>query len=204
MFKQKTTSNPNIKHPALTIPNILGYIRILLIPIFMIIYLNATEMWHYYLASGLVALSGITDFFDGFIARKFDQITELGKFIDPLADKLTQLGLIICFVIRYPLMWLMVGIYVVKEGFMAIFGLIMLKKKGRKLNGAEWCGKVCTFSLFVIMIILMMFPAMLEMWVTILILVCAGMMIMSFSFYLPVYIRLWKGNQTASGGKAAP
>ena len=195
MYKQKTQSNTDIKHPALTIPNILGYFRILLIPAFMYIYLTASQPQHYYLAAGLVAVSGITDFFDGFIARKFNQITELGKFIDPLADKLTQLALIICFVIRYPLMWLMVGIYVVKEGFMAVFGLIMLKKKGRKLNGAEWCGKVCTFSLFVIMIVLMMFPAMPQMWVTIFILVCAGMMIMSFCGYLPVYIRLWKGEE---------
>lgn len=64
--------------------------------------------------------------FDGKVARKFNMITELGKFIDPLADKLTQGALVICFAIRYPLMRAVLVLFIVKEGFMGIMGLLLL------------------------------------------------------------------------------
>ena len=93
-----------------SIPNILGYFRILLIPVFMTLYFKAEKPSDYFAAAVVVGISSLSDMFDGLIARKFNMITELGKFIDPLADKLTQGALIVCFVARYPLMWLLVGI----------------------------------------------------------------------------------------------
>ena len=71
---------------AFNIPNMLGYFRLLLIPVFAMLYLKEQ-----YLQAGLVAvLSGLSDVLDGWVARKFNQITELGKVLDPMADKLTQ------------------------------------------------------------------------------------------------------------------
>lgn len=183
-----------IKYPALSIPNILSYIRLLLIPIFVWIYLTAhaqENITYYYIAAAIVAVSGITDFLDGFIARKFDMITDLGKFIDPLADKLTQLALIACLIVRYPLMWLLVVIYVVKEGFMAGMGLVMLKVKKRKLDHAEWFGKVSTAVLFMAMIGLVAFPDMPEELATTLILICGGFMSLAFALYIPVFAKIW-------------
>ena len=72
-----------------TIPNLMGYFRILLIPIFMYIYLNAQSVTDTCRALFILILSGITDFFDGIAARKLHQVTQLGKALDPVADKLT-------------------------------------------------------------------------------------------------------------------
>ncbi|MFB0920957.1 MAG: CDP-alcohol phosphatidyltransferase family protein, partial [Oscillospiraceae bacterium] len=66
-----------------SIPNILGYFRILLIPFFMYTYLNAKTVSDYYAPAVIVGVSSITDMFDGLIARKFNMVTELGKLIDP-------------------------------------------------------------------------------------------------------------------------
>ena len=72
------------KEEIWSIPNCMGYFRILLIPFFCVIYLNADSVKDYYLAAGLVLVSTITDLFDGKVARKFNMVTELGKFVDPL------------------------------------------------------------------------------------------------------------------------
>ena len=74
-----------------SIPNLMGYFRILLIPLFSWMYCTADSTGDYYAAAVVVGISGLTDMFDGKIARRFNMITELGKFIDPLADKLIVL-----------------------------------------------------------------------------------------------------------------
>ena len=103
-----------------SIPNLMGYFRILLIPVFSWIYIHADGVSDYYMAAVLVGISGLTDMFDGKVARKFNMITELGKFIDPLADKLTQGALVLCFAVRYPLMRAVLALFILKEGFMGI------------------------------------------------------------------------------------
>ena len=105
-----------------SIPNLMGYFRILLIPVFSWIYIHADGVSDYYMAAVLVGISGLTDMFDGKVARKFNMITELGKFIDPLADKLTQGALVLCFAVRYPLMRAVLALFILKEGFMGIMG----------------------------------------------------------------------------------
>ena len=108
------------------------------------------------LATGIVLFSSLTDLFDGMIARKFNQVTELGKILDPVADKLTHAALAICLAIRYPLMWALVAFMAVKEGYMAVMGIRFLKK-GKMLDGAMWFGKVCTAILFIGLLILFFF-----------------------------------------------
>ena len=78
------------KKEICTIPNMLSIFRLVLIPVYIYIYLNATESYHYSIAAGILAISCLTDMIDGKIARKFNMISELGKVLDPLADKLTQ------------------------------------------------------------------------------------------------------------------
>lgn len=175
-----------------SIPNILGYIRIILIPVFMYLYFTSETTMDYYVVTIIVGLSSLTDFFDGQIARRFNQITELGKFIDPLADKLTLAALIICFLSRYPLMWIAFGIYVVKELFMAFAGLIVLNIKGRKLDGAKWYGKVCTALMYFVMFFLMLFPMMDIRIVNTLIMICIVAMVITLVLYVPVFVKMWK------------
>ena len=107
------------KEEFFSIPNCMGYFRILLIPFFCVIYLKADSMKDYYLAAGIVAISTITDFLDGKVARKFHMITEFGKFLDPLADKLTHGAIALCLAFRYEAMRYLVALMLVKEGFMA-------------------------------------------------------------------------------------
>ena len=175
-----------------SIPNILGYFRILLIPVFMTLYFKAEKPSDYFAAAVVVGISSLSDMFDGLIARKFNMITELGKFIDPLADKLTQGALIVCFVARYPLMWLLVGIYIVKEGFMAVMGLVMLSHNGRKLDGAKWFGKVSTALLYITMFIFLLIPTMDIKLVNGLICLSAFAMVFTLIAYIPVFIKMYK------------
>lgn len=175
-----------------SIPNILGYFRLLLIPVFMTIYFRAKGPSDYYIAAVVVGISSLTDMFDGLIARKFNMITELGKFIDPLADKLTQGALIVCFLNRYQWMWLLVAIYVVKEGFMAFMGLFMLRHNGRKLNGAKWFGKVSTAMLYVVLFLLLLIPSMKISVVNALIFISAAAMLLTLIGYIPVFVKMYK------------
>ena len=72
---------------CLTVPNLLSLIRILLIPVFALLFYQGQVLW----AVFVLFLSGLSDFFDGKIARRFNQISALGKILDPVADKLTQI-----------------------------------------------------------------------------------------------------------------
>lgn len=147
----------NWKKEILTIPNLLSLFRLCLIPVYITIYLNATTPGHYFLSAGILAVSCLTDMIDGKIARKFNMISNLGKILDPIADKATQFALMLCLTIRYtPLRWLTL-LFVVKEGFQLIAGCILLHK-GQILKGALITGKICTTILFVSLIILVLMP----------------------------------------------
>ena len=151
--------NIDWKKEILTIPNLLSLFRLLLIPVYVTIYLNATETWHYYVAAAILAISCLTDLVDGQIARRFNMISNLGKLLDPIADKATQFALIICLATRYGAMLFLIILFVLKEGFQLIaMGLNL--RKGKALDGALMSGKVCTTVLFVTLILMVMLPAM--------------------------------------------
>ena len=180
------------KKEVFSIPNILTYFRILLIPVFVVLYINSKENLSFHIASVLVvALSGLTVMLEGKIARHFNMITELGKVIDPVADKLTQCAIMVCLAMRYPLLWAFIGALVVKEITMAVLGMVFLKK-GRKLKGAHWYGKVSTVVFYlVIMALLVVPPEKMPFEVSlILILVSGAFMIFSFIMYLTVYFNM--------------
>lgn len=182
------------KKDIFTIPNIIGYVRIFLIPVFCYIYLTAETQKEYFLATGIVLFSSFTDLFDGMIARKFNMVTELGKVLDPVADKLTHAALAICLAIRYPLMWALIALMVVKEGYMGIMGLIFLQK-GKKLNGAMWFGKVCTATLFIGLFVLFLFSQMPLVFVNTIIIVMMVVMLITLIMYVPVFKNMKKESE---------
>ena len=133
-----------------TIPNILCYIRILLVPLFMVLYLTAGDsVVQHYVATSLIFVAGFTDFLDGQIARRCNQITDLGKFIDPLGDKLMQFAIAIVLVIHYDWMWVLLSIFIFKELFMLVCDIILFTRDV-KLSGAKWFGKLSTFVFYVV------------------------------------------------------
>ena len=131
------------QNKILTIPNILSTFRISLIPIIVWLYLIKKN---YLLTGVLVLFSGITDIVDGWIARRFNMISDLGKVLDPIADKSTQAVVAMLLATRFHLMLLPLIFGVIKELFMAISGCLVVKQCGVVL-GAEWHGKLATVML---------------------------------------------------------
>ena len=168
------------------IPNTLCYIRIILIPFFVFTYLNAREPKDYYLASFLILLSGLTDTFDGYIARHFNQITELGKAIDPVADKLTQFAIIFCLIAKYKYMFILAAIFLIKEVTQGILALIFMTK-GKKIDGALWFGKISTIVFYVVTFIIIAFPGLSIVAVNVLMAITGFFLLFSFFNYLKAF-----------------
>jgi len=149
----------NWKKDIFNIPNLLSLFRLVLIPIYVYIYLNANEPWQYSLAGVILAVSCLTDMVDGKIARHFNMITPLGKLLDPIADKMTQLVLTVCLSLRYPVIRPVLVLFLVKEIFQSAAALVNYRR-GKALDGALMMGKICTTVLFVSLTLLVFIPDM--------------------------------------------
>ena len=149
------------KKDLFTIPNLLSLFRLVLIPVYVVIYLNAQDDTDHYIAAGILAVSCLKAAIDGKIARHFNMISTVGKILDPIADKATQFTLIVCLAIRNPVLWILVCLFFIKECFQLIAGLMTLRK-GQMLSGALISGKICTTVLFVSLIVLVMMPQLSE------------------------------------------
>jgi cardiolipin synthase len=177
------------KKEILTIPNLLSLFRLVLIPVYVVIYLNAREdSADYYIAAGILAVSCLTDLIDGKIARHFNMISTIGKILDPLADKATQFALILCLSMKYPVLWFLVGVFIIKESFQLIAGGINLRK-GKMLKGALMSGKICTTVLFISLILMVMIPTLPDSTVNIIAAVDMLFMLISFGDYLVTYFK---------------
>ena len=174
----------NWKKEILSIPNLLSLFRLVLIPVYVLLYLEGD----YFLAAAILAVSCLTDMIDGKIARRFNMITTLGKIIDPLADKITQFTLILCLALRYPVIWYLVGLFVVKESFQLIAGSLRLRK-GVMLKGALITGKVCTTVLFLSLIVMVLIPELEEKIVNIIVITDIVFMLIAFGDYARAYFR---------------
>lgn len=174
----------------MTIPNILSLFRIVLIPVFAVLYLLSDgRPALLYGSFAVLALSGLTDALDGIIARKCHQISDFGKLLDPIADKATQTTVVVCMAIRYPQLIGLVVLCITKEVCQAIGGLILLHK-GQSIRGAKWYGKVSTFVFYGVMAAIVLFPAMPRPLFWTLISLVAVVMLFAFFSYLREYCRL--------------
>lgn len=174
------------KKEIFTIPNLLSLFRLILIPVYVVIYLQASTPTHYFLAAAILAVSCLTDLIDGKIARHFNMISTLGKILDPVADKATQFTLIICLAMKYPILWNLVCLFVVKEGFQLIAGGLHLRK-GKMLKGALISGKICTTILFVSLILLVLIPGLQPTVVKWIAITDAVFMLIAFGDYVIAY-----------------
>lgn len=145
---------------CLTIPNLLSFLRIVMVPIFAVLFLKGEFLW----AVFVLALSGLSDFFDGKIARRFNQISALGKILDPVADKLTQITLAVLLFVTFngaenktlkAFSWVFL-VFIVKEAVMVVGGALMLAF-GIRPGAAEIYGKVATFAFYAVMILIICF-----------------------------------------------
>jgi len=176
----------------LTVPNVLSFFRLALIPVIIWLYIAKGE---YVLTAGLIVLSGATDVIDGFIARRFNMVSALGKALDPVADKLTQCAMLICLVFRFPLMLLPLGLLVVKELFSGITGLVIIKQSG-KVYSALWHGKATTVLLYVLLLTHVLWTNIPQALSEVMILATLSMMIISFILYGTRNLTLIKAAKT--------
>lgn len=174
-----------------SIPNLMGYFRILLIPVYLFLYIRAETTEEYYVAAVVLLISFLTDLFDGKIARRFNMVTEFGKILDPVADKLTQGAMAVSFSYKYPAMGILLLVFLGKECLMGALGLYMMKKHYR-MDGAQKHGKVCTAVLDLVMILVLVLPGMSVIAVNILAGIAIAVMLISLALYLRMYWRVWK------------
>ena len=174
------------KKDLFTIPNLLSLFRLLLIPVYVILYLNAQKPEDYFIAAAILAVSCLTDLIDGKIARHFNMISNTGKILDPFADKVTQFTLIVCLTIKHPVLLALAGLFVIKETFQLIAGFLILRK-GMILKGALFTGKVSTTVLFISLIVLVLMPDIEPMAVNIIVGVDCLFLLISFIGYIRLY-----------------
>lgn len=172
-----------------TIPNILSLVRLALLPVFAVLYLKSAEdpslMWWSLL---VLALSGLTDLFDGYIARRFNQITEIGKLLDPVADKLTQVVVLVCLAVRMPRLIPLLTICIVKE-LIQVVGAWILVSRHEVVQAAEWFGKVTTCMFYGTMLLFVFWPTMPEWLFWTLTCTVGALMIFSLVRYALLYFK---------------
>ncbi len=188
-----------------TIPNLLSLLRIVAIPFFAYFFIKGDAIW----AIVVLFLSGYSDFLDGKIARRFNQVSDLGKVLDPVADKLTQITLAVLLFISFngasdanlkAFSWIFL-IFIIKEAIMVLFGGLMIVI-GLRPSAAEIFGKIATFAFYAIMLLVVAFgpevgllksvfvlPSTLMM---ILVVVSAILTIVAFFSYFPDTFRQFK------------
>ena len=193
-MEQKANA-PNSRKKVFTFPNILSFFRLCLIPV--IVWSYCVE--HNYLtAGGVLIISGLTDVVDGFIARKFNMVSDLGKILDPVADKLTQAAMLFCLMMRFPLLWILLVLVLVKEIFMCITGLMVIKKTG-SVYGAKWHGKVATCLLYATMVLHVFWNEITPIVSIVSTLACAVMIVISFILYSIQNIKKLKSRENSMG-----
>ena len=173
------------KEQILTIPNLLSLVRLLLIPV--IVWLYCFTEYHI-TAVTVIILSGLTDIADGIIARKFHMVSDFGKILDPIADKLTQGAVLICLALQNTWIRALTVLFIIKELCVAVLGYIALRRDS--VNSAKWFGKVNTVVLYAVLVLLILFPGMPQWLCALLICISGGMMLLALVLYTRFYRRI--------------
>ncbi|WP_010202308.1 CDP-alcohol phosphatidyltransferase family protein [Salinibacterium sp. PAMC 21357] len=156
------SSSPEISNRVWTVPNVLSFIRLALVPLFLYLIISAQDA----LALVVLIVSSLSDYLDGVIARRFNQITRLGQLLDPAADRLFIFAALIGLAARNVIPWWLFFVIVAREIMLVVLGLISANYGFGPLP-VHHLGKVATAALFYALPILMLgqaFPTVA--WVT--------------------------------------
>lgn len=164
----------------MNIPNMLSVFRITLVPLFIVVYFSPFPTAKI-IGLVIVLVAYFTDVLDGFLARRLGQITDLGKILDPLADKLMQIAGIICAAVQYPqIIWVVIILFV-KDLLLGIGALLLSKKK--IVSQANWFGKIASFVnvLFLLSLLLPMnIPDRILLFISLLVVAFNAMALVSY------------------------
>lgn len=176
----------------MSIPNMLSIFRLVLVPVFLLVYFCLPEQsW---LAGVILVVSGFTDVADGIIARKFDMVTQLGKVLDPAADKITQAAVCVALCVRYRPLILLTVILFLKEILMLTGGCILVKS-GKEIRSSKWFGKVATVVLYGILFLFIVIPNLPAWAVYLLCGISIGFVVFAFGMYVPEFMRIIKESE---------
>ena len=168
------------------VPNVLSLVRILLVPVFLVLYLSGRQDWAFL----TLLVSGVTDLLDGFIARRFNMITDCGKLLDPISDKLTQVAVVVAMATRYVQILPLAALCLLKEACQAVGGVILLKK-GCSVHGSKWFGKASTVVFYVCMLVLVLWGDVLPSAAGWALIGVAGLcMLLAFVGYLQMFVQI--------------
>lgn len=132
------------------IPNVLSFFRICLVPVF--IYLFSVKNEHLW-AIAVFLLAGATDIMDGYLARRNHWITNIGKVLDPLADKCMQISALVCLGFSGLVPWWIVAVLSAKELVLLVGATKVLKKKKVYVQ-SNWYGKAGTVAFYIVVVLL--------------------------------------------------
>jgi len=182
------------------VPNILSVFRICLVPVFVIIYFTDDNEVKYY-AAIIFIVAGLSDILDGYIARKFQAHSRLGKILDPLGDKLMTFTALICITISNHVFFWAVLVFFVKEVLMGIGGLVLHKIARIEMPPAKFIGKASTLVFFVVCAALMLFGNIMPDLIAIILTYSAiCLSIIAFFVYLGSYIKIMRERPRNNAG----
>ena len=183
--------SPAFEKKILTVPNLLSAVRLCMIPLFVWLYCVKGD---HGMTAVVLVLSGATDVVDGFIARRFGMISDLGKILDPMADKLTQAAMLLCLVSRFPMMMLPFILMALKETFAIVTGLLVIRRT-KKVYSSAWHGKATTVSLYAMMILHVVWEGISPEISGCMIGICVTMMLLSWVLYGMQNLRTLRGKK---------
>ena len=179
-----------------TVPNFLSLLRIFMIPVIVRLYMAE----RFVPALFVLALSGLTDIADGYIARHFNMVSNFGKVIDPTADKLTQVSVLLCLSFKIRALLPLVILLVVKETALALLGIIVLRETGA-VKSAGWHGKLAAALLYLTMAMHIAVPEMNTSVTHALVITAGAAMLLSFILYVRRSINLLHESRTPKAGE---
>ena len=183
-----------------SVPNILSIFRICLVPVFIVVYFTDNNDIKYY-AILVYGIAGISDFLDGYIARRYDAQSKLGKLLDPLGDKLMTFSVLVCITITgitsmatatRPVLICAVILFFIKEALLGIGGLVLHKKARVELPPANKLGKASTFVFFIVCVVLMLFRNLPAPVTITMISAAMCLTLIALAGYIVLYIKLMK------------
>ncbi len=164
------------------IPNILSTIRLLAIPLFVYAYFNFSP----YVAAVIYVAAWLTDALDGYLARRNNWITDIGKLLDPLADKLMQIAAAVCFTIDN-VIFLAVLIPLLLKEFAMLIGGVLIIKRSKVVVQANWYGKLATIVIFVCAFLRLLIRNSLALDITVCALILLMLVFSLIMYYLKVF-----------------
>ena len=173
----------------MNIPNAISAGRILLSPLFVLLYSGGRLRQ----AMAVLVLAALSDILDGMIARRFDMVSDLGKALDPVGDKLMQFAMMLCAASESAGIWMLLILHTIRELILSGMGLYVIRRTG-KVYGARWYGKLCTAVIYVYMAAVLVWqdiPAPIERGG---LLLCGSLITMCLLLYTVRYLRILREN----------